>query len=369
MLASTWLQGGRRNRSEAAALIRNILKNVSRSFHLSLIVLPRPVRGQMGLAYLFCRAADTIADTRILPYHERLPALHAFRAQFQEESPSRIGVDPLRQMTQPHLSQASAGERQLLLHLHDCFRIYDRLSSGDQCLVKNLVLTLTRGMEMDLTSFPGGTSADVRALPDMASLDQYTYYVAGVVGEFWTTLCIANLRALRIHRNKQQLSGLGRRFGQGLQLTNILRDVGKDLQCGRCYLPAEELQRLGLRAHDLLDPTLLPRVRPLIVKLIDYTLEHLDHASCYVQLLPRRALRVRLSCMWPLLFAVQTLEEVCRSEGLLSHQERAKISRQAVYCTILRSLWCLVFPARFPPYYASLRQRLRRALSQPAQQD
>ena len=369
MLASTWLQGTRRCRSEETALIRNLLKSVSRSFHLSLIVLPRPVRGQMALAYLFCRAADTIADTRILPYHERLPALRAFRTKFQEESPSRIGIDPLQQMMQHQLSQVSEGERQLLLHLHDCFRIYGRLSSGDQCLVKNLVLTLTRGMEMDLTSFRGDTPADVSALPDMASLDQYTYYVAGVVGEFWTTLCTANLRALRIHRNKQRLSVLGRRFGQGLQLTNILRDVGKDLQCGRCYLPAEELQRLGLQARDLLDPTLLPRVRPLIVRLIDYTLEHLDHASYYVQLLPRRALRVRLSCMWPLLFAVQTLEEVCRSEGLLSHQERVKISRQAVYCTILRSLWCLVFPARFPHYYASLRQRLRRALSQPVQQD
>ena len=369
MLASTWLQGRRKNRPEEAVLIRNILKKVSRSFYLSLIVLPRPVRGQMGLAYLFCRAADTIADTRILPYHERLPALHAFRALFQEDSPSRIGIDQLQQMMQHHLSQAYEGEHQLLLHLHDCFRIYGRLSSGDQYLVKNLVLTLTRGMEMDLTCFPGDTPADLRALPDMASLDQYTYYVAGVVGEFWTMLCNANLPALRIHCNNQQLSTLAMRFGQGLQLTNILRDVGKDLQCGRCYVPADELQRLGLQAHDLLDPTLLPQVRPLVIRLTDYTLEHLDHASCYVRLLPHRALRVRLSCMWPLLFAVQTLEEVCQSEGLLSHQERVKISRQAVYCTILRSLWCLVFPTSFPRYYASQRQRLKRALSQHAQQD
>lgn len=369
MLASTRLQGRGTNRLEEAVLIRNILKKVSRSFYLSLLVLPRPVRGQMGLAYLFCRAADTIADTRILPYHERLPALHAFRAQFQEDPPSRIGIDQLQQMMQHRLPQASEGECQLLLHLHDCFRIYDRLSSGDQCLVKNLVLTLTRGMEMDLTCFPGDELADLRALPDIASLDRYTYYVAGVVGEFWTMLCSANLRVFRIHRNNQKLSRLGMRFGQGLQLTNILKDLVKDLQCGRCYLPADELQRLGLQAHDLLDPTLLPQLRPLVTRLIDYTLEHLDHASCYVQLLPGRALRVRLSCMWPLLFALQTLEAVCRPEGLFSHQERVKISRQTVYCTILHSLWCLVFPTSFPRYYASQRQRLKRALSQYAQQD
>ena len=349
--------------------LHNTLKNVSRSFHLSLAVLPRSVRRQMGLAYLFCRAADTIADAPILPYHERLPALHAFRAQFQTESPSRITIDQLQQMLQPRLAEASEGERQLLLRLHDCFRIYSRLSPGDQRLVRDLVLTLTQGMEMDLTCFPGDTPADLRALPDMPSLERYTYYVAGVVGEFWTMLCGTNLRVFRNCRNNQQLSILGMRFGQGLQLTNILKDVGRDLQCGRCYLPDIELRQLNLQAQDLLDPASLPQIRPLIINLIEHTLEHLDHACCYVRLLPRRALRVRLSCMWPLLFAVQTLQEVYRSENLLSHREPLKISRRAVYWTMLRSLWCLVFPCSFPRYYASQRDRLIHTISQQAQQD
>ena len=364
MPVSTWLQRHGTNRAEETVLLRDILKKVSRSFYLSLIVLPRPVRRQMGLAYLFCRAADTIADTRILPYPKRLPALHTFRAQFQEDSPPRSAIAQLQQMVQYRLPQTPEGEHQLLLRLQDCFRMYDRLAFDDQRLVKELVLTLTRGMEMDLTCFPGDT---LRALPNIASLERYTYYVAGVVGEFWTLLCGANLRAFQHHRNSQQLRSLGRRFGQGLQLTNILKDIGKDLQEGRCYLPADELQRLGLQAHDLLDPTLLRQVRPLIISLIRYTLEHLDHASCYVRLLPRRALRVRLSCMWPLLFAVQTLEKICWSEGLLSCQERVKIPRQAVYRTILHSLWCLIFPPGFPRYYASQRQRLEHALSQQAQ--
>ena len=369
MLASKWLQGRGTSRSEEAVLLRSILKKVSRSFYLSLIVLPKSIRRPMGLAYLFCRAADTVADTRILPHQERLTALHAFRAQFQKDPLSRVDIDLLQQMVQDRLLHGSAGERLLLLHLHDCFRIYGRLSSGDQCLIRDLVLTLTRGMEMDLACFPGDTPTDLRALPDLASLERYTYYVAGVVGEFWTMLCIANLRAFQHYRDRQKLSSLGKRFGQGLQLTNILKDVGKDLQHGRCYLPEDELQRLDLQAHDLLDPTSLPQVRPLISSLIDRTLDHLDQGSCYVRRLPRRALRVRLSCMWPLLFAVQTLEQVCRSEELLSREQRVKISRQAVYCTIVRSLWCLVVPSSFSRYYASWRHRLTCALSQQARQD
>jgi farnesyl-diphosphate farnesyltransferase len=363
MLASMWLQGRGTNRAEETVRLRSILKKVSRSFYLSLIVLPKPVRTQMGLAYLFCRAADTIADTPILPHHERLSALHTFRTRFQENPPSRIGANQLQRMVQYQPPRGSEGERQLLLHLHDCFRAYERLASGDQRLVKNLVLTLTQGMEMDLTCFPGDAPAGLSALPDRASLDRYTYYVAGVVGEFWTMLCRANLRAFRNSPDSQRLSDLGKRFGQGLQLTNILKDVGKDLQRGRCYLPEDELQQLGLQARDLLDSTLLPQVRPLIVSLIEHALEHLDHGSRYVRLLPRRALRVRLSCMWPLLFAVQTLGEVCRSQALLSPQEQVKISRQAVYCTMLRSLWYLVVPSSLARYYASRRQRLTHALS------
>ncbi|MEE8303042.1 MAG: squalene/phytoene synthase family protein, partial [Candidatus Tectomicrobia bacterium] len=68
-------------------LLRNILRHVSRSFYLSLIVLPKAVRQQVSLAYLFCRAADTIADTDLLARHERLQTLEAFRRQFMQDAP------------------------------------------------------------------------------------------------------------------------------------------------------------------------------------------------------------------------------------------------------------------------------------------
>ena len=363
MPASTWMRGNGARNPQEADLLQVILKSVSRSFYLSLTVLPKTVRRQMGLAYLFCRVADTIADTPVLPFHERLPALHTFRAQFQSETPSRNEIARLMRGIADPCPHGSEDERQLLLRLQDCFDLYDRLSPGDRRLVSNLVVTLTQGMEMDLASFPGDRPEHIQALPDRASLERYTYYVAGVVGEFWTMLCDANLHAFRNSAILRQRMELARCFGQGLQLTNILKDLGKDLQSGRCYLPADELQELGLHAGDLLDPAVLPRIRPLIASLIQHAVEHLDHGMRYVQLLPRRALRVRLSCIWPLLFAVQTLEEVCRSESLLCSQVRVKISRPAVYRTMLRSLRYLAVPSDFAHDYAHLRQRLMRAVS------
>ena len=358
-------QGG----PEEAAALRGILRNVSRSFYLSLAVLPKTLRRQMGLAYLFCRAADTIADTPILPYHERLPALHTFRAQFENDSPSRDDIAGLIRSVRGPIPLGCESEHRLLVRLQDCFDQFERLSQGDRRLVGNLVSTLSQGMEMDLVSFPVHVPELPQALPDKASLERYTYYVAGVVGEFWTMLCEANLPAMRNSATLSRRKELARRFGQGLQLTNILKDVGKDLQSGRCYLPADAIRELGLQPRDLLDPATLQRIRPLIVSLIQEALQHLDHGVRYVRLLPRRALRVRLSCMWPSLFAVQTLEAVCRSNTLLCGQARVKISRQAVYGTMLRSLWYLAVPSAFEHRYASQRRRLAGAMSLCHQQD
>src|SRR5262249_33565079 len=143
---------------------------------------------------------------------------------------------------------------------------------------------------------------------------------------------------------------------------NILKDIGKDLSIGRCYLPREQLEQLEIGLEELTNPATLQRLRPLIIQLIWHTLDHLDQACQYVMQLPRTAVRLRLSCMWPLLFAVQTLEIICRSEALLYPEAHVKISRRVVYRTMLSSLWCLIAPSMLAKYYAFLRQRLTVAL-------
>jgi farnesyl-diphosphate farnesyltransferase len=336
-------------------LLRQILKKVSRSFYLSLIILPVVVRQQVSLAYLFCRIADTIADTRLLPLHKRRRALDIFREQFLLTSPSLVQLEELQHAVLSH--QGGEGERQLLLHLSDCFRIFESFASYDQQFIRELVLTLTRGMEMDLYYFPEGTVAMVHALPDLTTLDLYTYYVAGVVGEFWTKIHIAHLSTLG-RCDSEALCKSGVRFGKGLQLTNILKDLAKDLHHGRCYLPQEQLTQLHVQVDELCKPETLTRIRPLIFTLIWRTLEYLEDGYEYVICLPMLTFRLRLSCVWPLLFALQTLEAVCTSEALLQPYASVKISRRAVYWTLFWSTSSLLIPGLFPVYYRRLRQRL-----------
>ena len=340
-------------------LLRQILKRVSRSFYLSLIVLPRAARDQVSLAYLFCRAADTIADTRMLPCAERLQSLETFRQHFQAGSDRRELLQ-LRDHFIPH--QGSEGERQLMHHLPECFQLYAELSEPDQRLIRELVATLTQGMEMDLIQFPTEDGKAPRALPDADALDRYIYYVAGVVGAFWTNIHAAHVPRLQC-LNLNHMRELGIRFGKGLQLTNVLKDLGPDLRLGRCYLPKTYLQAHQLDVLDLRQPGAQERIQPILHRLVRDTLDHLDHAREYIGQLPRRPVRLRLSCMWPLLFALQTLEVICTSTTLLEPDANVKISRQAVYRTMFNSLWCLLSRRGFERYYDKLRRRVLCLLS------
>ena len=355
LLRTSLLHERRSHRRAEKILLRHVLKNVSRSFYLSLSVLPGAMRKQVSLAYLFCRAADTIADTQLFPRCQRFQTLQAFRRQFLQDRPS---FDDLEQIKAAMLPQRVKKEdHQLFYHLSDCFHVFEKFSEVDRRLIRELVLTLTHGMEMDLAYFPGETASTAQALPDLATLDLYTYYVAGVVGKFWTKINKVHIQTWQPHK-LQALCALGVRFGKGLQMTNILKDLGKDLAVGRCYLPREQLEQLEVRVEELAKPAVIQRLRPLIIQLTWQALEHLDQACQYVLQLPQHALRLRLSCMWPLLFAVQTLEAVCQSEELLCPEARVKISRGAVYRTIFWSLWFFIFPGMFVKYYAYMRRRL-----------
>src|SRR5262245_45055654 len=167
-------------------LLQHILKNVSRSFYLSLRVLPGSVRKQVSLAYLFCRVADPIADTSIFPRCQRLQILRPFRKQLLLATPS---LDDLKHLSPVlHSQQPQQDACQLFSHLPACFHLCVRLSAVDRQLIRELVLTLTHGIEMDLQYFSGETMSTVQSFPDLAILDLYTYYVAGIVGEFWTKI-------------------------------------------------------------------------------------------------------------------------------------------------------------------------------------
>jgi len=310
------------------ALLRDILKQVSRSFYLTLAVVPACVRDQIGLSYLFARAADTIADADVIERARRLQFLKQFRAQFAGEQVSWDAIRGIQDALVPH--QTDSAERVLLQRLEDCFRLYLDCTQDDRIRIRRLMGTLPNGMDMDLARFPGDAAKNLTALQTLDDLDQYTYFVAGCVGEFWTDMMCGHRPALA-HWNVKEMSAIGVRLGKGLQLTNILKDLSKDLQRGRCYVPETMLKEAGLTPKDLLQRDKAAAFRPVLNKLLALAKEHLDQGWIYTMAIPRREIRLRLSCMWPILFAGETLRLIARSDDQLNPAVTLKISRGMVY--------------------------------------
>ena len=199
-----------------------------------------------------------------------------------------------------------------------------------------MLATLTSGMVFDLTTFPGDDAAGVTALATLQELDRYTYLVAGCVGEFWTVIHLAHRpRLARWQVGRMRSDGV--RFGKALQMTNVLRDIPRDLRHGRCYVPASELTAHGLTPRDLLDGSAIPRFRPLLDALLEIAAEHYEAAWRYTFEIPRAEWRMRVACAWPLLIGEATLAALRRHPNPLAATEPVKIPRAAVRAIVARS--------------------------------
>jgi farnesyl-diphosphate farnesyltransferase len=217
-----------------------ILERTSRSFYLTLRLLPRSVRADASLGYLLARATDTIADTSTHPIAQREEMLRSAAASLGRETIA--DYDPSAWSA----AQRDPAERELLAGLPDLWR---RMSSRPAPARDRLVRVMAHivgGQIMDLERFgPGATPLDD------SELDRYTFLVAGSVGEFWTELCEAELPGFAT-APAGEMRAHARRYGQALQLVNIIRDRRMDAALGRIYVPDHDVVRRSAQAREWL---------------------------------------------------------------------------------------------------------------------
>lgn len=301
-------------------------------------MLPSAIRSQISVAYLLARTTDTIADTELASVEIRLAALAALRAAIKGE-----GNAPLPFALAP--GQGLPAERVLLERRAETLALLRGLEESDRRRVREVLEIIVSGQELDLTRFGAASAARLTALETDAEMDDYTYRVAGCVGEFWTKMCRAHFLTGNEPDNGE-LERQGVRFGQGLQLINILRDLPRDLRNGRCYIPRQALAGSHLTPADLLSPANEPRFRPLYDSYLARASSHLAAGWNYTERLPRKQFRLRLACAWPLLIGARTLGKL-RQENILDESRRVKITRAEVRSVVLRSVYLYPFPARW----------------------
>jgi len=333
------------------AELNSLLKQTSRSFYLTLRVLPAAVRPQIGLAYLLARTTDTIADTELIPLAQRLDALQKLRERILGQNSAPLNFGELAK------HQGSPAEKTLLEKTEAGLALLQTLSPEDLKLVRDVLTTITGGQELDLRRFgqvantgASATGQQVVALETAAELDDYTYRVAGCVGEFWTKICRAHLFPDAKLDEKQFITD-GIRFGKGLQLVNILRDLPADLKNGRCYLPLQRLDEAKLLPEVLLSPANAQKFLPLFHEYLDKAEAHLAAGWRYTNTLPFGQYRVRLACAWPILIGVRTIEKL-RAADVIGLQQRVKVSHGEVRGIIFRSLVRSPFAPAWRQLYA-----------------
>jgi farnesyl-diphosphate farnesyltransferase len=324
------------SKKEEKFLLEDLLRDVSRSFYLTLRILPKEIRPQISLAYLLARASDTIADTKVVPRAKRIASLR------QMQTLTRV----------PDLGdlvahQSLPAEKVLLERLGDCFDSLNGFEEADCRHIQNLLQVIIGGQIFDLERFPGESERELVALKDDEELDRYTYMVAGYVGEFWTKMCRAHLKELEFW-NGGAMEELGVRFGKGLQLVNVLRDIPKDLRIGRCYLPVKD-------PRALLDPANYDSIRAEYASWLDRAVEHLDAGWHYTMQIPSSLRRLRLACIWPIWIGLKTIAQL-RTGNPLDPMHRIKISLGEVYTVMARSFLMVCNDAALDRAFRKLRK-------------
>jgi farnesyl-diphosphate farnesyltransferase len=232
--------------------------------------------------------------------------------------------------------QASTAERELLERATEALELLAQFGEADQHLIREVLALIISGQELDLSRFSEASINAVVSLSTDLELDDYTYRVAGCVGEFWTRICRLHVFRDEAMDDEFFLTN-GVRFGKGLQLVNILRDLPADLRQGRCYLPSDRLWSAGMTPPDLLDPANYRKLQPLYESYLEQAELHLAAGWQYTASLPHAAFRVRLACAWPILIGLQTLQRL-RAGNVLAPELRIKVSRSDVRRIIARTI-------------------------------
>lgn len=304
-----------------------LLRQLARSFYLSLGLLPEPMRGNVARTYLLARAADTVADTAAVPERARDQALAEL-----ERCARTMALGEM--VALPHIPLGAGGgpfERALVANLGSMSGWINELPIPARRHSGDVLTTLVAAMRRDRARFSRAGNGRLVALPDEAALDSYLYGNAGCVGHYWAREVVANnprFSGVQI----QALQQAGIHLGKALQRVNVLRDLAGDLRRGRCYLPRTSLAEVGLVPADLYFPDVMGRLKPLLDAEIAATRRDLAAGQEFFRYLPHHWVRMRAAAALPAVLARRTLDRIAANPvRILDYHDTVKVPRGNVY--------------------------------------
>ncbi len=300
-----------------------ILQGVSRTFALTIPQLPEALRRIIGNAYLLCRITDTIEDDNALTIEQT----RQLSDMFVEVVCGNASAEEFSLKLHPLLSdQTIPAEHNLIKNTPAVIRVTHSFNPVQRKALERCVRIMAQGMAdyQETESLEG--------LKDLPAMNQYCYYVAGVVGEMLTELFCDYSAEINAH--KPILMKLAVSFGQGLQMTNILKDIWDDRKRGACWLPQDIFLKNGFNLSKLQPGMNDTNFQAGLAELLGVAKRHLLNAMIYTSLIPPHEKGIRRFCLWAIGMAILTLNKINRHRNF-SEGAQVKISRRSVKATIL----------------------------------
>ena len=299
-----------------------LLEGVSRTFALTIPQLPKKLYGAVANAYLLCRIVDTIEDEVSLSAEQK----KYFCSGFIDVVKTGAGAELFAVDLAPLLSDQTIPAEHALIH------VLPRVIQITHSFEAEQIEALACCVETMAAGMPVFQAQDLsEGLPTLADLDNYCYYVAGCVGEMLAKLFCHYSPEIAEHRD--ELLKLSVSFGQGLQMTNILKDIWDDAGRGVCWLPQDIFSETGFDLKNINLQTNDPAFALGLEHLISIAHGHLHNALIYTLKIPSHETGIRNFCLWALGMAVLTLKKIKQNINF-KHSDQVKISRKSVKTTI-----------------------------------
>ena len=302
-----------------------MLDGVSRTFALTIPELPDKLQKVVANAYLLCRTVDTIEDEPTIPHEQKRALCKDYTKVFNGE----IDPNEFAQALTPLLSSSTLDmEVELIKNTNKVIEISHSFDKADQKALLRCIDIMGEGMVFFQSN------ASIHGLKNQKALDKYCYYVAGVVGEMLTDL-FCNYSS-DIAKNRREMQDLAVSFGQGLQMTNILKDIWDDYDRGVCWLPRETFKRFEFDIKNLEDGPESVEFQKGLQHLVGVANHHLYNAFKYTLLIPPHETGIRRFCLWAIGMAILTLRKINNNLDF-DKSNQVKIKRNTVKAVVAGS--------------------------------
>jgi farnesyl-diphosphate farnesyltransferase len=292
-----------------------MVRQVSRTFALSIEQLPDALREAVSIAYLMFRVSDGIEDHALMSPERKISLLESWAAILEDDKDGSTLTEAVRDLDE------SDPEVEVIQNTPLVLSWLRELPPAFQEPIIHHVQATSLGMARWQAHGP--------FVEDEPALDDYMHEVAGRVGYLVTDLF--SLFSPRIQEHKEVLMPLSRECGLALQTVNVIRGICKDYERGWVFIPQSYLVSVGLSRDTLLEPKANNKALALVAMLADKADRHLENGLRFVTTFPRYEHGIRLALMWPFFFAVRTLAisrnnpDVLRSEAKMTRSEVQKI--------------------------------------------